>query len=193
MRQRCPTSLPPPGPHLAPPHIPPFDSAGQKLPVQHQQAAHPLRVGGQLGIHPSLWLKLGSGKLHKCQRWLEPPPRASTPPDARVYHRLSRTAYGRVPLPAVLNCSRATSPVNMSTTPIPIYADLVYHCVPCSVTGCSFFTHPVEYSTNTILGHTLGALPLARLPRRRAARSQIMMVITARWLDTKEQVEPTRF
>ena len=29
------------------------------------------------------WLELGSGKLHKWLRWLEPPPRASTPPDAR--------------------------------------------------------------------------------------------------------------
>eukprot|EP00964_Phaeocystis_antarctica_P076570 scaffold47353_cov60-Phaeocystis_antarctica.AAC.3 len=43
---------------------PPFDSAASKLPVQRQQAAHPLRVGGQLGLRLRwLWLELGSGNL----------------------------------------------------------------------------------------------------------------------------------
>eukprot|EP00964_Phaeocystis_antarctica_P010139 scaffold5552_cov52-Phaeocystis_antarctica.AAC.4 len=40
---------------------PPCDSAGRKLPVHRQQAAHPLRVGGHLGL--PLRLELGSGKL----------------------------------------------------------------------------------------------------------------------------------
>ena len=43
---------------------PPFDSTGRKLPVRRQQAAHPLRVGGQLGLRLCwLWFELGSGKL----------------------------------------------------------------------------------------------------------------------------------
>ena len=40
---------------------PPCDSADHTLLVQRQQAAHPLRVGGHLGL--SLRLELGSGKL----------------------------------------------------------------------------------------------------------------------------------
>ena len=43
---------------------PPFDSAGRKLLVRRQQAAHPLRVGGHLGLrHRWLWLELGFGDL----------------------------------------------------------------------------------------------------------------------------------
>ena len=43
---------------------PPFDSAGHTLPVQHEQAAHPLRVGGHLGLRLRwIWLELGSGDL----------------------------------------------------------------------------------------------------------------------------------
>ena len=43
---------------------PPCDSAERKLPVQRQQAAHPLRVGGHLGLRLRwLWLELGSGDL----------------------------------------------------------------------------------------------------------------------------------
>ena len=38
--------------------------AGRKLLVRRQQAAHPLRLGGHLGLRLRwLWLKLGSGKL----------------------------------------------------------------------------------------------------------------------------------
>ena len=130
-----PHTLSPPGPHHTPRLVcPPFDSAGRSL-VQRQQAAHPLRVGGHLGLH--LWLELGSGKLHKWLKWLEPPPQASTPPDARACHRLSRTAYGRVPLPAVLNCSRTTSPVHVDVTPLVPIPILVYHTVP----PCSVFSH----------------------------------------------------
>ena len=41
-----------------------FDSAERKLPVRRQQAAHPLRVGGHLGLRLRwLWLELGSGDL----------------------------------------------------------------------------------------------------------------------------------
>ena len=52
---------------------PPCDSAGRKLPLRRQQAAHPLRVGG----HPRLrlrwlWLELGAGKLP-----LKPSPRCA--------------------------------------------------------------------------------------------------------------------
>eukprot|EP00964_Phaeocystis_antarctica_P004952 scaffold2698_cov48-Phaeocystis_antarctica.AAC.4 len=43
---------------------PPFDSAVRKLLVRRQQAAHPLRVGGHLGLCLRwLWLELGSGDL----------------------------------------------------------------------------------------------------------------------------------
>jgi len=43
---------------------PSCDSAERKLPVQRQQAAHPLRVGGHLGLRLRwLWLELGSGDL----------------------------------------------------------------------------------------------------------------------------------
>ena len=43
---------------------PPFDSAVRKLPVRRQQAAHPLRVGGHLGLRLRwLWRELGSGDL----------------------------------------------------------------------------------------------------------------------------------
>jgi len=49
---------------------PPFRfSAGGKLPVRRQQAAHPFRVGGNLGVHLSLWVELGSGKLHWWLKW----------------------------------------------------------------------------------------------------------------------------
>ena len=42
----------------------PFDSAVRKLLVRRQQAAHPLRVGGHLGLRLCwLWLELGSGDL----------------------------------------------------------------------------------------------------------------------------------
>ena len=42
----------------------PCDSAGRKLPVQRQQAAHPLRVGGHLGLRLRwVWLEMGSGDL----------------------------------------------------------------------------------------------------------------------------------
>ena len=43
---------------------PPFDSAGRTLLVRRQQAAHPLRVGGHLGLRLCwLRLELGSGDL----------------------------------------------------------------------------------------------------------------------------------
>merc|ERR1712194_552739 len=35
----------------------------RKLLVRRQQAAHPLRLGGHLGLRLWLWLRLGSGKL----------------------------------------------------------------------------------------------------------------------------------
>ena len=43
---------------------PPFDSAVRNRPVRRQQAAHPLRVGGHLGLR-LCWLRLdlGSGRL----------------------------------------------------------------------------------------------------------------------------------
>ena len=48
-------------PHRA---CPPIDSAGRKLLVERQQAAHPLRLGGHLGLRFRwLWLELGSGDL----------------------------------------------------------------------------------------------------------------------------------
>eukprot|EP00964_Phaeocystis_antarctica_P144621 scaffold110472_cov45-Phaeocystis_antarctica.AAC.1 len=51
----------PPGLHLTPHRMPP---AVRKLLVQRQQAAHPLRMGGHLGLCLCwLWLELGSGKL----------------------------------------------------------------------------------------------------------------------------------
>eukprot|EP00964_Phaeocystis_antarctica_P001077 scaffold605_cov43-Phaeocystis_antarctica.AAC.1 len=55
----------PPDPYTSPrTACPPIDSAGHTLPVQRQQAAHPLRVGGHLGLSLCwLWLELGSGKL----------------------------------------------------------------------------------------------------------------------------------
>ena len=58
-----PSSLP--GPYLAQHHMcSPFDSAGRKLLIRHQQAAHPLRMGGHPGLRPFwLWLELGSRKL----------------------------------------------------------------------------------------------------------------------------------
>ena len=92
-RLRChrSTRLPPAGPHLAPHHMcPPFDSTGlSRRLVRRQQTAHRLRVCGQLGIHQSVSTRLGFfGKLHKWLKWLEPPPRASTPPDARRTTRL---------------------------------------------------------------------------------------------------------
>ena len=63
--------------HITPrpltPHrmCPPFDSAERKLLVRRQQAAHPLRVGGHLGLHFPLWLELGSGDLRLRQDRLE--------------------------------------------------------------------------------------------------------------------------
>ena len=43
---------------------PPVDSAVRKRLVRRQQAAHPLRVGGHLGLRLCwLWLELGSGRL----------------------------------------------------------------------------------------------------------------------------------
>ena len=42
----------------------PFDSAVHTILVRRQQAAHPLRVGGHLGLRLCwLWPELGSGKL----------------------------------------------------------------------------------------------------------------------------------
>ena len=53
--------LPPPGLHLTTHRMP---SAEHTLLVHRQQAAHPLRVGGHLGIRLRwLWLELGSGDL----------------------------------------------------------------------------------------------------------------------------------
>ena len=65
------TRRPPARPARTWPRIicPPCDSAGRKLPVQRQQAAHSLRVGGHLGLYEHgvprrwLWLELGSGNL----------------------------------------------------------------------------------------------------------------------------------
>ena len=55
---------PPPGHTSYRSVCPPCDSAGRKLPVQRQQAAHPLRVGGHLGLRLCwLRLELGFGKL----------------------------------------------------------------------------------------------------------------------------------
>ena len=49
---------------LIPCACPLCDSAGGKLPVRRQQAAHPLRVGGHPGLRLRwLWLELGAGKL----------------------------------------------------------------------------------------------------------------------------------
>ena len=62
------TSRPPPAwPAPYAPHrtvCPPFYAAERKRPVQRQQAAHPLRMGEQLGLR-LCWLcrELGSGKL----------------------------------------------------------------------------------------------------------------------------------
>ena len=51
---------------------PPFDSAGRKLLVRRQQAAHPLRVGGHLGLRLRwLWLELGTRKLRVRSDQLE--------------------------------------------------------------------------------------------------------------------------
>merc|ERR1712194_884783 len=49
-------------------------------------------------------------------KWLEAPMRASPPLDARRT-TASRTAYGRLPLLVVLNCSRTTSPVHICRDP----------------------------------------------------------------------------
>ena len=51
-------------PRRAPHTLSPRGSAGRKLLVRRQQAAHPLRLGGHLGLHLR-WLRpeLGSGKL----------------------------------------------------------------------------------------------------------------------------------
>ena len=96
-----PMPFPPPGPRTSPRiACPPFDSAERQLLVRRQQAAHPLRMGGHLGLRLCwLWLELGSGKLHKWLRWLEPPPRASTPPDDCAYHAFSLTAPARLTSP----------------------------------------------------------------------------------------------
>ena len=61
--------------HLAPHGIPSFQlSAGRKLLVQRQQAAHPLCVGGHLGLRLRwLWLELGSGKLRLAKLSLQKP------------------------------------------------------------------------------------------------------------------------
>ena len=86
-----------PAPNFTPLHINmhPGDTR-----VRRQQTDHPLRVGGHPGLRLRwLWLELGSGKLHKWLKWLEPPPRASTPPDARAYHAFSLTAPARLTSP----------------------------------------------------------------------------------------------
>jgi hypothetical protein len=74
-RTLSPATLPPPGTHTSPPIIytPPFRlSAGRKLLVRPQQAAHPLRVGGHRGLRLRwLWLGLGSGKLRVREARLE--------------------------------------------------------------------------------------------------------------------------
>ena len=54
------------------PARPPCDSAARTLPVRRQQAAHPLRVGGQPVLRPLVWLGLGAGKLP-----LKPSPRCA--------------------------------------------------------------------------------------------------------------------
>ena len=64
--------LPPADPHTSPRTvrlIPFFRlSAERKLPVQRQQAAHPLRVEGHLSLRLRwLWLELGSGKLPRLK------------------------------------------------------------------------------------------------------------------------------
>ena len=57
-----PHTLPPPGPHRMRPSL--RLGTGRKLLVRREQAAHPLRVGGQPGRRLRwLWLGLGSGKL----------------------------------------------------------------------------------------------------------------------------------
>ena len=60
-RRFTPSSVPPwPASFVCPP----FDSAGRKRLVRHQQVVHPLRMGGHPGLRPFwLWLELGSGKL----------------------------------------------------------------------------------------------------------------------------------
>eukprot|EP00964_Phaeocystis_antarctica_P074520 scaffold45832_cov54-Phaeocystis_antarctica.AAC.1 len=101
-----PHTLSPPGPHHSPHRMPPFDSAGRKLLVRRQQAAHPLRVGGHRGLRLCWpWLELGSGKLHKWLKWLEPPPRVSTPPDA-----CRTTALLPLPAPARFHLCMSTTP-----------------------------------------------------------------------------------
>eukprot|EP00964_Phaeocystis_antarctica_P144878 scaffold110757_cov63-Phaeocystis_antarctica.AAC.1 len=64
---RAPPLLPgpPPSPHLASHRMPsPCDSAEHTLLVRRQQAPHPLRVGGHLGLRLRwLRLELGSRKL----------------------------------------------------------------------------------------------------------------------------------
>merc|ERR1719424_1779250 len=59
-----PHALPPPGPHLAPlPMCFPFHSAEYPRVVCSQQASHPLRMGGHLGLRTLLLSELGSGDL----------------------------------------------------------------------------------------------------------------------------------
>ena len=73
------------------------------------------------------WLELGSVReAAQVLKWLEPPPRASTPPDAQA-----RTTPS---LPLLTVRFRTTLPVHMSTTPLCSTPSLVYDTVfPCSV------------------------------------------------------------
>ena len=81
-----------PAPNFTPLHINmhPGDTR-----VRRQQTDHPLRVGGHPGLRLRwLWLELGSGKLHKWLKWLEPLRR-----ERRPHLTIARTTPSRCPCP----------------------------------------------------------------------------------------------